>query len=151
MFKGSIAAPVTPFADGRIDELALRDLIEWQIEEGSFGLVPCGTTGESPIGNDLTVAHAASAGQLRLNAMEPVIVLSILQSNAHADKGHGDLEETLHRWYRSRRGSDFARPIRCSRHAVGVARRIQQSIQSFQKGAGGEEQLPRRRRRGKMF
>lgn len=48
MFKGSITALVTPFADGNVDEIALRDLIEWQIEEGSLGLVPCGTTGESP-------------------------------------------------------------------------------------------------------
>lgn len=53
MFKGSITALVTPFADGRVDEVALRDLIEWQIDEGSFGLVPCGTTGESP-----TLSHA---------------------------------------------------------------------------------------------
>ncbi|RVO45730.1 dihydrodipicolinate synthase family protein, partial [Sinorhizobium meliloti] len=48
MFEGSITALVTPFADDRIDEVALRDFVEWQIEEGSFGLVPCGTTGESP-------------------------------------------------------------------------------------------------------
>lgn len=48
MFKGSITALVTPFADGAIDEVALRDLIEWQISEGTDGLVPCGTTGESP-------------------------------------------------------------------------------------------------------
>ncbi|MBB4292382.1 4-hydroxy-tetrahydrodipicolinate synthase [Rhizobium leguminosarum] len=53
MFKGSITALVTPFADGRVDEVALRGLIEWQIEEGSSGLVPCGTTGESP-----TLSHA---------------------------------------------------------------------------------------------
>ncbi|API55084.1 4-hydroxy-tetrahydrodipicolinate synthase (plasmid) [Rhizobium leguminosarum] len=53
MFKGSITALVTPFADGRVDEAALRDLVEWQIEEGSFGLVPCGTTGESP-----TLSHS---------------------------------------------------------------------------------------------
>lgn len=53
MFKGSITALVTPFADGRVDEGALHDLIEWQIEEGSSGLVPCGTTGESP-----TLSHA---------------------------------------------------------------------------------------------
>jgi 4-hydroxy-tetrahydrodipicolinate synthase len=53
MFKGSITALVTPFADGNVDEIALRDLIEWQIEEGSLGLVPCGTTGESP-----TLSHA---------------------------------------------------------------------------------------------
>jgi len=49
MFKGSMPALVTPFtADGKVDEKAFRDLVEWQIEEGSHGLVPVGTTGESP-------------------------------------------------------------------------------------------------------
>lgn len=49
MFKGSIPALVTPFDDsGAIDEDAFRAHIEWQIEEGSKGLVPVGTTGESP-------------------------------------------------------------------------------------------------------
>ena len=48
MFKGSITALVTPFKDGRLDEAALKKLVEWQIAEGSNGLVPVGTTGESP-------------------------------------------------------------------------------------------------------
>jgi 4-hydroxy-tetrahydrodipicolinate synthase len=48
MFKGSITALVTPFAHGKVDEAALRSLIEWQIAEGTSGFVPCGTTGESP-------------------------------------------------------------------------------------------------------
>jgi 4-hydroxy-tetrahydrodipicolinate synthase len=48
MLRGSLTALVTPFADGRIDEKALRALVEWQIAEGSHGLVPVGTTGESP-------------------------------------------------------------------------------------------------------
>jgi 4-hydroxy-tetrahydrodipicolinate synthase len=47
MFKGSMTALVTPFRDGKIDEDALRGLIEFQIENGTDGLVPCGTTGES--------------------------------------------------------------------------------------------------------
>jgi 4-hydroxy-tetrahydrodipicolinate synthase len=47
MFSGSIPALVTPIRDGRIDEAAFRDLIDWQIENGSAALVPCGTTGES--------------------------------------------------------------------------------------------------------
>jgi 4-hydroxy-tetrahydrodipicolinate synthase len=46
MFFGSIPALVTPFAAGRVNEAAFRDLVEWQIEEGSNALVPCGTTGE---------------------------------------------------------------------------------------------------------
>ena len=48
MFSGSIPALVTPFdAEGRFDEAAYRALIDWQIEQGSAGLVPCGTTGEA--------------------------------------------------------------------------------------------------------
>ncbi|MGE0231876.1 MAG: 4-hydroxy-tetrahydrodipicolinate synthase [Flavobacteriaceae bacterium] len=48
MFHGSITALVTPFRNGAVDEAAFRAFIEWQIAEGSNGLVPVGTTGESP-------------------------------------------------------------------------------------------------------
>jgi 4-hydroxy-tetrahydrodipicolinate synthase len=48
MFKGSIVALVTPFKDGAVDENAFRSLVDWHIAEGTAGLVPCGTTGESP-------------------------------------------------------------------------------------------------------
>jgi 4-hydroxy-tetrahydrodipicolinate synthase len=47
MFSGSIPALVTPFRDGLIDEAAFRRLVDWQIDNGSSALVPCGTTGES--------------------------------------------------------------------------------------------------------
>lgn len=47
MFSGSLPALVTPFRDGKVDEAAFRALVDWQIEQGSSGLVPCGTTGES--------------------------------------------------------------------------------------------------------
>lgn len=47
MFKGSIVAIVTPFKKGKIDEKKLRELIEFQIKNGTSGIVPCGTTGES--------------------------------------------------------------------------------------------------------
>ncbi len=49
MFKGSMPALITPFSsDGSFDEKAFREFIEWQIAEGTHGLVPVGTTGESP-------------------------------------------------------------------------------------------------------
>ena len=48
MFKGSITALITPFKKGEIDWKAFDNLVEWQIEQGTHGLVPCGTTGESP-------------------------------------------------------------------------------------------------------
>ena len=47
MFRGSIPALVTPFRDETFEEQAFRSFVEWQIAEGSHGLVPCGTTGES--------------------------------------------------------------------------------------------------------
>ncbi len=48
MFKGSFTALVTPFRNGSVDEKAFQDLVAWQIAEGTHGVVPCGTTGESP-------------------------------------------------------------------------------------------------------
>jgi 4-hydroxy-tetrahydrodipicolinate synthase len=48
MFKGSFVALITPFRAGKVDEDAFAKLVEWQIAEGTHGLVPCGTTGESP-------------------------------------------------------------------------------------------------------
>src|SRR4051812_32094752 len=47
-FGGSFTALVTPFCNGGVDEQAFRGLVDWQLAEGTNGLVPCGTTGESP-------------------------------------------------------------------------------------------------------
>ncbi|HEY0328727.1 MAG TPA: 4-hydroxy-tetrahydrodipicolinate synthase [Rhodopseudomonas sp.] len=52
-FRGSFTALVTPFKNGSLDEEAFRKLVDWQISEGTAGLVPVGTTGESP-----TLSHA---------------------------------------------------------------------------------------------
>ena len=48
MFSGSITALITPFRNGAVDEKAFQDFVEWQIQEGTNGFVPVGTTGESP-------------------------------------------------------------------------------------------------------
>ena len=48
MFQGSYVALITPFERSEIDDRAFGDFVEWQISEGTHGLVPCGTTGESP-------------------------------------------------------------------------------------------------------
>ncbi len=53
MFQGSITALITPFRDGVVDERAFQDFVAWQIAEGSNGVVPMGTTGESP-----TLSHS---------------------------------------------------------------------------------------------
>jgi 4-hydroxy-tetrahydrodipicolinate synthase len=61
MFTGALSAIVTPFNDGAIDEVALRDLIEWQIGAGVAGIVPCGSTGESA-----TLSHAEHEQVIRI-------------------------------------------------------------------------------------
>lgn len=53
MLKGSLVALITPFRNGAIDEKGFQEFVEWQIRQGTQGLVPCGTTGESP-----TLSHA---------------------------------------------------------------------------------------------
>ena len=47
-YSGSFVALITPFKEQKIDEKKFQELIEWQINQGTNGLVPCGTTGESP-------------------------------------------------------------------------------------------------------
>jgi len=53
MLKGSLVALITPFRNGAVDEKAFQRFVDWQIEQGTHGVVPCGTTGESP-----TLSHA---------------------------------------------------------------------------------------------
>jgi 4-hydroxy-tetrahydrodipicolinate synthase len=53
MFKGSLVALITPFRDGAVDEKAFQNFVAWQIGQGTNGLIPTGTTGESP-----TLSHA---------------------------------------------------------------------------------------------
>jgi 4-hydroxy-tetrahydrodipicolinate synthase len=97
MFKGSITALLTPFKDGAVDETAFQAFVEWQISEGTQGLVPVGTTGESP-----TLSHSehkrvvelcieAAAGRVPIiagagsNSTEEAIHLTQHAASAGAD------------------------------------------------------------------
>lgn len=97
MFKGSIVAVVTPFKGGRVDENKLRELIEFQIKNGSSGIVPCGTTGESATLSfeehdrviEITIAQVkkkvpviAGTGS---NSTEEAIMLTVHAQKAGAD------------------------------------------------------------------
>jgi len=53
MFRGSLCALITPFRNGGVDEKAFQDFVQWHIDQGTHGVISCGTTGESP-----TVSHA---------------------------------------------------------------------------------------------
>jgi 4-hydroxy-tetrahydrodipicolinate synthase len=97
MFKGSITAIITPFRNGELDEAALARFVDWQITEGTHGLVPVGTTGESPTLDydehkrviDITVQAAkkrvpviAGTGS---NSTDEAIELSVYAEKAGAD------------------------------------------------------------------
>jgi len=73
MFKGSIVAIVTPFKDGKVDEDAYRELIEFQIENGTSAIVPCGTTGESATLNMEEHARVIEIAVEAVNRRVPVI------------------------------------------------------------------------------
>jgi len=86
MFQGAIVAIVTPFKNGRLNEAEFRDLIEFQIENGTKGIVPCGTTGEAP-----TLSFAEH---------ERVVEIAVEQANKRvpviAGTGSNNTEEAIH-------------------------------------------------------
>ena len=85
MFKGSITALVTPFSKGEIDKAALKNLVDWQITEGSNGLVPVGTTGESP-----TLSHEEHE-----NVVESVVTAAAGRVPVIAGAGSNNTMETI--------------------------------------------------------
>lgn len=83
LFQGSIVAIVTPFKDGKVDEAALRALIDWHIAEGTDAIVPCGSTGEAA-----TLSYEEHDRVIRITveqASKRVKVLAGTGSNATAE------------------------------------------------------------------
>jgi 4-hydroxy-tetrahydrodipicolinate synthase len=83
MFRGSFTALLTPFKNGKVDEAAYAKIVDWQISEGTHGLVPVGTTGESP-----TLSHAEHKQVVELCievARKRVPVIAGAGSNATAE------------------------------------------------------------------
>lgn len=83
MFKGSFTALITPFKNGKVDDEAFTRLVEWQIEEGTHGLVPVGTTGECP-----TLSHEEHKHVVELcikTAKKRVPVIAGAGSNSTAE------------------------------------------------------------------
>jgi 4-hydroxy-tetrahydrodipicolinate synthase len=81
---GSIPALITPFRDGKVDIKAFEAFVEWQIGEGSHGLVPCGTTGESPTLSDDEFAAVVGAAVKIAKGRVPVIAGTGSNSTVHA-------------------------------------------------------------------
>jgi 4-hydroxy-tetrahydrodipicolinate synthase len=97
MFKGSIVAIVTPFKANGIDEAKLKELIEWQIKSGTNGIVPCGTTGESPTLSPKEHERVIELTVKTVNKRVPVIAgtgsnstAEAIQMSQHAEKVGAD-------------------------------------------------------------
>ncbi len=104
MFNGALTALITPFRDGAVDEPALRDLVEWQIQSGIDGLVPCGSTGESA-----TLTHAEHERVIKITIEQtrqrvPVIAGTGSNSTAEAIR----LTASARASGRRRRAADLA-------------------------------------------
>jgi 4-hydroxy-tetrahydrodipicolinate synthase len=84
MFSGAITALVTPLRDGRVDDEALRRHVEGQITAGIDGLVPCGTTGESPTLTAEEQRHVIASVVQQAHGRVPVIAGASSSSTAHA-------------------------------------------------------------------
>lgn len=90
MFKGSLTALITPFIDGEIDWGAFENLVEWQIEQGTHGLVLCGTTAESPSLDDDEHKRIVERGLAIVKGRIPVII------GTGTNNTKVTLEKTLH-------------------------------------------------------
>ncbi len=84
MFKGSIVAIATPFKNGKVDEVTLRKLVDFQIKSGTNGIVPCGTTGESPTLNNEEHEHVIDICIQTAKGRVPIIAGTGSNSTAEA-------------------------------------------------------------------
>jgi 4-hydroxy-tetrahydrodipicolinate synthase len=84
LFKGSLVALITPFKDDGVDEAAFRKLVNWQIEQGTDGLIPVGTTGESPTLNHDEHKRVVELCVEETNGRVPVIAGAGSNSTAEA-------------------------------------------------------------------
>ena len=126
-FRGSLTALVTPFRDGAIDEKGFRDLIDWQIAEGTSGLVPVGTTGESP-----TLSHAEHHRAVEIcisqaNGRVPVIAgagsnntVEAIDLARHAEKAGADAVLVVTPYYNKPTQEGLYQHFKAVNDAIGI-------------------------------
>jgi 4-hydroxy-tetrahydrodipicolinate synthase len=126
-FRGSFTALVTPFSNGSLDEKAFRGLIDWQIAEGTDGLVPVGTTGESP-----TLSHEEHRQVVewcieQANGRVPVIAGSgsnstreAIELSQHAEKAGADAVLIVTPYYNKPTQEGLYQHFKAINDAIGI-------------------------------
>ena len=126
-FQGSMTALVTPFKEGRVDVQAFRSLIDWQIAEGTTGLVPVGTTGESP-----TLSHTEHRQVVEICISEarcrgPVIAgagsnntQEAVELAVHAEKAGADAVLVVTPYYNKPNQEGMFRHFKAVNDAIGI-------------------------------
>ena len=126
-FKGSFTALVTPFKGGQVDEDAFRALVDWQIAQGTHGLVPVGTTGESP-----TLSHAEHRRVVEICIAEargrvPVIAgagsnntMEAVELASHAERAGADAVLVVTPYYNKPNQEGLFRHFQAVDQAIGI-------------------------------
>jgi 4-hydroxy-tetrahydrodipicolinate synthase len=126
-FRGSFTALVTPFSNGSLDEKAFRSLVDWQIGEGTNGLVPVGTTGESP-----TLSHAEHHRVVewcvdQANGRVPVVAgtgsnstREAIELSQHAEKAGADAVLVVKPYYNKPTQEGMYQHFKAINDAIGI-------------------------------
>src|SRR6476659_4048614 len=126
-FRGSFTALVTPFRDGAFDEKAFRDHVNWQIEEGTHGMVPVGTTGESPTLSHAEHKHVVEVCIEEARGRVPVIAgagsnntLEAIDLARHAEKAGADAVLVVTPYYNKPNQEGLYQHYKAINDAIGI-------------------------------
>jgi 4-hydroxy-tetrahydrodipicolinate synthase len=126
-FRGSFTALVTPFKNGAVDEKAFRGLVDWQIGEGTHGLVPAGTTGESPTLSHNEHKQAVEWCIEQANGRVPVIAgagsnstMEAIELAQHAEEAGADAVLVVTPYYNKPTQEGLYRHYKAINDAIGI-------------------------------
>ena len=126
-FRGSFTALVTPFKNGSLDEKAYRDIVDWQIQEGTNGLVPVGTTGESPTLSHEEHKHAVEWCVDQADGRVPVIAGAgsnstdeAIELSRHAEKAGADAVLIVTPYYNKPTQEGMYQHFKAINDAIGI-------------------------------
>jgi 4-hydroxy-tetrahydrodipicolinate synthase len=126
-FRGSFTALVTPFKNGSLDESAFRGLVDWQISEGTNGLVPVGTTGESPTLSHREHMQAVEWCVQQAKGRVPVIAgagsnstQEAIELSRHAERAGADAVLTVTPYYNKPTQEGLYQHFKAINDAIGI-------------------------------